>query len=324
MIKPWLLFWAAYLLLIPISTSASTKEVPLRVAYLVSDVRIPYWDILKRGIESRGNKTGIEVSVYSAENNRQKELENTVNALNSGVNGLIISPITSSSAVTILRLAAKEQVPVVIADIGADEGDYISYIASDNFTGAYALGNILADAFNQRGWKEATVGIIAIPQKRENGRARTQGFLRALEEEGFQASGLKQQVDFSYQETYLHAVALIKENPTLKALWLQGSDRYQAALDAIEDTGKTGQILLLSFDAEPEFPAMLADKHLVGAGMQQPFLMGEMAMSTLDRHLKGQPVRKTISLPVLAVSESNVGELLPQIHRNVLGMEERR
>ncbi|KKD62340.1 sugar ABC transporter substrate-binding protein [Grimontia sp. AD028] len=302
----------------------SASENTPRVAYLVSDARIPFWDILKRGIVHRGEELGFEVDVYSAENSKQQELKNTMKALKSGISGLIISPTNSSSAVTILKLAKKAGVPVVIADIGADDGDYISYIASDNFTGAYDLGLILSEAFTSRGWQDATVGIISIPQKRENGRARTQGFLRAIDEKGYRSAGLKQQVDFSYQETYDHAIALIEANPDLKGLWLQGSDRYQAALDAIRDAGKKGKILLLCFDAEPEFPSMLENRKLVGAGMQQPFLMGEMAISTLQKHLQGKPVKKTISLPVLAVSETNVDSLMPQIRRNVLGMEDSR
>ncbi|NGN99613.1 substrate-binding domain-containing protein [Grimontia sp. S25] len=317
-----LLFLGLCLTLFTFHSSAS-ENTP-RIAYLVSDARIPFWDILKRGIEHRGQELGFEVDVYSAENSKQKELKNTIAALNSGISGLIISPTNSSSAVTILKLAKKANVPVVIADIGTDEGDYISYIASDNFTGAYDLGLIISEAFSSRGWNDATVGIISIPQKRENGRARTQGFLRAIEEKGYQSAGLKQQVDFSYQETYDHATALINANPDLQGLWLQGSDRYQAALDAIKDTGKKGDILLLCFDAEPEFPALLESGTLVGAGMQQPFLMGEMAISTMHKHLQGKAVKKTISLPVLAVSESNVDALMPQIRRNVLGMDDGR
>ncbi len=47
--------------------------------------------------------------------------------------------------------------------------------------------------------KEGTVGIIAIPQKRTNGKDRTLGFIQALDEESIKVSGIYQQVDFSYE-----------------------------------------------------------------------------------------------------------------------------
>jgi len=290
-----------------------------RLAYLVSDSRIPYWDIMKRGIESRAESLGYELTVYSAENNAKQEVGNAINAIKNRVDGIILSPTNSSAAVTLLKLARDAQIPVVIADIGADGGDYVSYIASDNHEGAYLLGRLLTDAMHQKKMDKGSVGIIAIPQKRANGKARTAGFMQALNEAGIKSAGIRQQVDFSYKETYDFARELILTHPELRALWLQGSDRYQGALDAIADTGKTGQILLICFDAEPEFIGMIEKGRLAGAGMQQPFMMGEEAVRAMDRHLKALPVRQSMLLPVLAVSMENLNSLLPTIRRNVLG-----
>ncbi|WP_372988390.1 substrate-binding domain-containing protein [Marinobacter sp.] len=290
-----------------------------RLAYLVSDLRIPFWSIMARGITHKADQLGYQVLVYSAENVARNELAYTVSAIEEGVDGILISPTNSSAAATILKLAERANIPVVISDIGAKADNYVSYIESDNFQGAYDLGKMLAQALHNNGWMKGSVGIIAIPQKRANGKARTEGFLQALEEHGVKSAGLYQQSDFSYRETYEFTRRLIEDNPTLRAVWLQGSDRYQGALDAISEAGKSGEILLICFDAEPEFVNMIDQGTLVGAGMQQPFLMGEKAVETMHRHLAGQTVDKLQQLPVLTVSEDNLQQLLPVIHRNVLG-----
>ena len=220
-----------------------------------------------------------------------------------------------------LKLAERAGIPVVVSDIGADRDNYVSYIKSNNYQGAYDLGEILASALMQKRWQSGTVGIIAIPQKRDNGKARTRGFLDALEERGIRSAGLVQQSDFSYRETYDFTRQLIAQNPDLRALWLQGSDRYQAALNGIADSGKTGEILLICFDAEPEFIDMIADGRLVGAGMQQPFLMGEKAVDTMDLYLQGQNVKKVQQVDVLPVSNRNLDQWMPLIMRNVLGQQ---
>ena len=299
-----------------------------QIVYLVSDARIPFWDILKRGVESRANALGYKVTVYSAENNAKREMELTAQAIKAKVDGIVLSPTNSSAAVTLLKLAKSAAIPVVIADIGSDGGDYVSYIASDNHEGSYQIGKVLARAMQAgEGGKAGSVGrvgsvgIIAIPQKRTNGRARTAGFMKAMDEAGIKGAGIRQQVSFSYQETYDFARELIAANADLGALWLQGSDRYPAALAAIADAGKKGQIHLVSFDAEPEFLQLIPRGTLVGAAMQQPFLMGEKAVETLHAHLMGRPVSKQILLPILPVSTQNIAKMLPEIQRNVLGMK---
>jgi ribose transport system substrate-binding protein len=291
-----------------------------RLAYLVSDLRIPFWQIMARGIRNSAAASGFQVDVYSADNDAKKEMEHTVAVIRSGVDGIIVSPTNSTACTVILKLSRQAGIPVVIADIGTDGGDYVSFIASDNLDGAYRIGKILAERMGELGWQKGTVGIIAIPQKRVNGQLRTAGFMKAMEEAGIKGAGLEQQVDFSYQETYRHARSLIAANPGLRAIWLQGSDRYRGALDAIADAGRKGEILLLTFDAEPEFLDLIPRGVLVGAAMQQPFLIGEEAVRAMGHFLRGLPVEKRIQLPILAVSARNLKEQLPLIKRNVLGM----
>ncbi len=300
--------------------AAEAKEVR-KLAYLVSDIRIPFWDIMARGIRASAKQHGYDVKVYSANNSAKTELQNFVKARDSKVAGIIVSPTTSSACVTILSLAKKAGIPVVISDIGTDGGDYVSYISSNNEEGAYQIGKVLAERMVELGWQDGRVGIIAIPQKRLNGQARTAGFMKAMREAGIKGAGLEQQVDFSYQETYDFAKAMIKNNPDLRAIWLQGSDRYKGALDAIKAAGKSGEILLVTFDAEPVFLDLIPKGILVGAAMQQPYFMGETAVKQMDLHLKGQQVEQNKQLEVLAVSTKNIAEKLPLIKRNVLGME---
>ncbi|MBT3204817.1 MAG: substrate-binding domain-containing protein [Gammaproteobacteria bacterium] len=301
----------------------SKVQINKNLAYLVSDRRIPFWDIMSRGIENAARELGYEVRVYSAENNAKNELKATITAIKSKVSGLIISPTNSSASVTILKLAKKAGIPVVISDIGTDQGDYVSFISSNNKDGAYQIGKVLTEKMISVGWQSGSVGIIGIPQNRLNGQMRTAGFVQALDEAGIKSASLKQQSTFSYQETYEYSKTLINNHANLRAIWLQGSDRYQAALDAIADANKTGEILLLCFDAEPVFLELIPQGILVGAAMQQPYLMGEKAVYSMDRHLRGKAVEKNQQLNVLAISTKNINDKLPIIHRNVLGIEEK-
>lgn len=308
-----------FLFLCSLNANQSNKKI----VYIVSDLEIPFWQIMSKGIKEKANEFGYEVDIYSSQNLKKNELENLAIALSSKIDGLVISPINSSSAVTLLEIAKTKNIPVVIADIGSDSEDYLSFISSDNQNGAYELGKILTKYMKELEInKEGTVGIIAIPQKRANGKARTLGFMEALNEENIKSAGLYQQVDFSYKETYNYSKKLIDENKNLRAIWLQGSDKYKGALDAIKDSKKEGKIALICFDAEPEFLEMIPKGILIGSAMQQPYLMGQEAVISLDNFFNKKEVVKEKKLPILAISKDNIEEKLQTIKLNVLGIKE--
>ncbi len=140
-----------------------------QIVYMVSDLRIPFWQIMWGGIENEAKQLGYEAVVLSAENDAKTELENIIKAIALKPNGIILSPTNSSAAVTILKMAEQANIPVVISDIGTEGGTFVSYIESDNFSGAFQLAQILASAMKEKGWQNGEVGVVAIPQKRKNG-----------------------------------------------------------------------------------------------------------------------------------------------------------
>jgi len=292
-----------------------------KLIYIVSDIRIPFWEIMSKGIKNKSSNYDYDVEVYSSSNSAKIELENTVKAIRSKPDGLIISPTNSSACVTILKFAKEANIPAVILDIGTDRGEYLSYISSDNKTGAYNIGKVLVKKMQKLGYEDGSVAIVAIPQKRINGQERTRGFLKALSESKIKSVDLKQQITWTQAETYIYTKEFIKKYPNLRAVWLQGSDRYQGALDAINELDKKGEVLLLTFDAEPEFIELIQDDILVGSAMQQPYLMGQKAIEQFYNYFNKKEVIKNIQMPILAISKDNIKEKLPLIKRNVLGIE---
>lgn len=291
-----------------------------KIAYIVSDTNIPFWNIMAKGIKNSASNLGYTLDIYNSNNDTKTELESTIKAIKEKVTAIIVSPTSSSACVTILKLAKTANIPVVISDIGTDGGDYLSYISSNNKEGAYNLGKILTKKMVSLGLQNGKVGIIAIPQKRLNGQDRTSGFMQAINEANIKSADIKQQITFSYQETYDYSKELIAKYPDLKAIWLQGSNRYQGALDAIKDSGKKGKILLICFDAEPEFLELIPKDILIGSAMQQPYLMGQKAIEIVDEYLKGKKVEKNLQIPILAISKENIKQNLPIIKKNVLGI----
>ena len=300
---------------------ASENTSNNKIIYLAPDMNIPFWQIMAKGIKNTINSKNYKFEIYNSNNSAKKELELVVKAIKEKVSGIIVSPSNSSACVTILKLAKNANIPVVISDIGTDAGNYVSYISSNNKKGAYDIGKILAKKMINKKWEKGKVGIIAIPQKRLNGQERTAGFMKALNEDNIKGADIKQMVKWTKEETYNFTKQFILNYPDLRAIWLQTSNLYAGAIKAIKDMKKEKEILLIAFDAEPEFLKLIPEEKIVASGMQQPCLMGETAAQTMLKHLNGEKVKKDIQIPILAITTENINTKLKLINRNVLGIK---
>lgn len=72
---------------------------------------------MSKGIKEEASKVGYSIEVYSSNNSNKTEIENLVKAINNKVDGIVLSPINSSNAVFLLKLAKDVNIPVVISDI---------------------------------------------------------------------------------------------------------------------------------------------------------------------------------------------------------------
>ena len=239
-----------------------------------------------------------------------------------GVAGICLSPTDSSTAPSVLALAARAKIPVVISDIGTNGGDYVSFVISDNFQGAYSVGQALAAALKAKGWTDGSVGIIAISQARKNGQARTAGFRKAMQEAGItKEAGLQQMATYTTDETFKFTQDMLTANPGMRGLWVQTDQPTQGALRAVKAGRREGGVLVAAFDGTPELVELIEKGDVVGSGMQQPFLMGQKSAEALLAHLDGKTVEKQVDVPILAVTPGNVAQMLPTIKQTVFAGE---
>jgi len=292
-----------------------------KIIYLVPHMDIAFWKIMAKGIKNGTDLLGYDLEILSADYSAKKELENTIEAINKKVDGIIVSPSSSSACNTILKFIKKANIPVVISDIGANSSDYVSYISSNNMQGAYEIGKFLSNKMIDKGFQKGDVGIIAVSQKRLNGIQRTSGFLKAMDESNIKVTELKQLTTRTQEESYNITKEMIKNHPNLRAIWIQTSNIYKGVIKAINEEKKQKDILLVSFDAEPEFLDLIPKDIILASAMQEPYLMGKTALVNMDNHLNGMEVEKNIQLPILLISKENIKEKLPLIKLHVLGIE---
>lgn len=299
--------------------AAAAKDI----VYLTPGLDLPFWRYLSKGIEATVKEKGFGYQALDSHNSAQNQLQNAQDSIARGVAGIIISPTDSSTAPSVLTLAKRAGIPVVIADIGTNSGDYSSFIISDNYRGAHDVGMALAQALKKKGWESGSVGIVAISQARKNGQARTKGFLDGLKDGGFtgKQAGLQQMQSYTADETFKFTQDMLTANPGMRGLFVQTDQPAIGALRAIKAARRDGQVLLAAFDGIPEFVDLLKSGQIVVSGMQQPYLMGERSGEAMLTTLDGKTPEKEITVPILAVTSENIDKELPTVKKTVFANE---
>src|SRR5690606_35084577 len=245
------------------------------VVYLTPGLDLPFWRYLSKGVEKVATENGYSFQALDSANSAQTQLKNAQDAIARGVAGIVLSPTDSSTAPSVLGLAKRANIPVVIADIGTNSGDYVSFIISDNREGAHGVGQALAEALKEKGWTDGSVGLITISQARKNGQARTQGFRDAMKEAGItKEAGLQQMQSYTADETFKFTQDMLTANPDMRGMFIQTDQPTVGALRAIKSARRDDGVLVAAFDGIPEFVDMLKKGEIVASGMQQPHLMG--------------------------------------------------
>ncbi len=302
----------------PRPAEAAAKEI----VYLTPGLDLPFWRYLSKGIESVAKQKGYDYHALDSHNSAQTQLQNAQDAIARKVAGIIISPTDSSTAPSVLQLAKEAGIPVVIADIGTNSGDYVSFIISDNYEGAHGVGQALAAALKAKGWESGSVGLVTISQARKNGQARTAGFRAAMKEAGItKEAGLQQMQSYTADETFKFTQDMLTANPDMRGMFIQTDQPAIGALRAIKAARRQGEVLVAAFDGIPEFVPLLKSGQLVVSGMQQPYLMGVRSAEAMFKHLEGGTPEKQILVPILVVTSDNIEKLLPTVKETVFANE---
>lgn len=298
---------------------AQSKEI----VYLTPGLDLPFWRYLSKGVEAVATDRGYSYQALDSHNSAQTQLQNAQDAIARGVAGIVISPTDSSTAPSVLSLAEKAGIPVVIADIGTNSGDYVSFIISDNYEGAYGVGEALAAALKEKGWEDGSVGLVTISQARKNGQARTKGFRDGLVAGGVETeeAGLQQMQSYTAEETFKFTQDMLTANPDMRGLFVQTDQPTIGALRAIKAARRSGEVLVAAFDGIPDFVELLKNEEIVASGMQQPYLMGVRSAEAMFEHLDGGTPDKEIVVPILVVTSKNIEELLPTVKETVFANE---
>ncbi|WP_025755252.1 sugar ABC transporter substrate-binding protein [Mycoplasmopsis cricetuli] len=302
---------------IAINNRSSSKE---NITLILSTRSNPFFIEIENAVKNKLKDSNYNLIVLDSENDDSKQSQNISNAISLDSKAILINAVNSSTAWEGgIKNVYTKQIPVIAIDrsiITSQENGITQTIASNNIAGAKDIAKWFKSEYpNAFNFNVFHLGGVAGAQAALD---RAKGF-----KQGFEKDYLTSEIaDFNREK------ALEKTNIVLQSrgneFKIIFADNDEMALGAIEAIKKqnyqaistkpfdvtNGKYYVLGFDGTKDALNLVANGTLTATVIQQPKLMGELAVEAILDILKGKQVEKTKDAATLVVSKTNVNNYL--------------
>ena len=220
-----------------------------KIGLVVSTLNNPFFVSLKEGAEQKAKDMGMELVVLDSQNDPAQELANVEDLLTQGVSLILINPTDSDAVGNAIIAANNKNVPVVTLDRGANQGEVVSHIASDNVAGGVMAGEHIVSLLGGKGKVVELEGIAGTSAARDRG----QGFNDAIAGTEIEVVA-KQVADFDRTKGLSVMENILQAQPEIDAVFAHNDEMALGAQKAIEASGR--EIIIVGFDATDDAVAL--------------------------------------------------------------------
>ncbi|MGY4676249.1 ribose ABC transporter substrate-binding protein RbsB [Pasteurella sp. P03HT] len=284
---------SALILSLAVSGTALAKET---IALAVSTLDNPFFVTLKDGAQKKADELGYKLVVLDSQNDPAKELANVEDLTVRGVKVLLINPTDSEAVVNAVKMANRNNIPVITLDRGAVAGNVVSHIASDNVAGGKMAGDFIAEKLGAGAKVIQLEGIAGTSAARERG----EGFKQAIDAHKFDVLA-SQPADFDRTKGLNVMENLLASKGDVKAVFAQNDEMALGALRAIKAANK--HVLVVGFDGTEDGVKAVQTGKMAATIAQQPDLIGALGVITADKLLKGEKVDAKIPVDLKVISQ---------------------
>ena len=290
--------------------AAVVEQEPLLITAVVAEVGIPYFTTMHCGAIAAAEKYNVELNwAGPAEWDFNKQQPFIDGALALEPDGMIIVPTDPDALVTYVQTWMDDGIPVVTADVTLSDPVELMGIESDQYSGGVAAAKALFEITGGEG-SYYTVGTT--PGSYGAGQ-RLAGFIDTMKELNPDANILETcYANHDATKSAECVSAAIIGNPDLKGVYVAVSSIAAGAASAIIEQGKAGDIVLMSYDADPQQVQDLKAGIYGTLIAQDPYQMGWLAVETLAKYVRGEITKEEITqhmtVGMAALTQDNIDD----------------
>lgn len=288
-----------------------TDESNHTIALVMKTANNPFFINMEKGAREAADKLGVELIVQAAERevDVEKQMQIIENLIQRQVDALCITPSGSKEIVPAIVKANKAKIPVLVVDTRVDEttlneagGRIATFIGSDNFDGGKIAGEKIVKSLGGRGKVAVLEGIPG----HETGDARLSGFQEALKAQPGIEIIASQTANWERAHGYNVFQNILQSHPNIQGLFACNDMMALGALEAIASAGRTGEIIVVGFDAIDDARTAIRKGEMHGSIAQFPSEMGKLAVEKAFDLLNGKTIAEYIPTKIALVSKENL------------------
>ena len=285
------------MLVVGLSAGVAAQDVKLGLA--VSTLNNPFFVDLKDGAEAMAEEMGVEILTVDAQDDAASQLSSVEDLLIKQIDVLIVNPVDGNAVVAAITAANNAGVPVITVDRGAEGGDVLSHIASDNVAGGEMAGDFIAEQLGEEGKVVELQGIPGTSAARDRGK----GFNMSMDKYPGMEVIARQPAAFDRAEGMTVMENILQGNPEIDAVFAHNDNMALGAMEAIAAAGRSDEIMIVGFDAVNDAREAVAEGEMAATVAQKPDLMGEMAVETAIKVANGEEVDEYTPVPLELITE---------------------
>ena len=281
------------------------------IAFVMKTLNNPFFIDMQKGARYAADSLGINLIIQAAERevDAEKQLQIMENLIQRKVAAICITPSGSKEIVPGIGKANRAGIPVLVVDTRIDEqtlkesGGYIStFIGSDNVEGGRIAAEYIVGKLNHHGKIAVLEGIPG----HETGGARLKGFRDAISKIPGVEVVASQTANWERDQGYNVFQNILQSNPDIEALFACNDMMALGAVEAIAAAGKTGQIIVVGFDAVSDGRIAIQGGQMAGSVAQHPYEMGFVAIKKAMEVINGKVIPGDIPVTIELITREKL------------------
>src|SRR6266540_2002422 len=282
-----------------------------RIALVLKTANNPFFIDMQKGAEEAAKKLGVTLIVQAAERevDVEKQMQIIENLIQAKVAALCVTPSGSREIVPAIEKANRAAIPVVIVDTRVDpkamsesKGKIATFIGSDNYEGGKLAGEFIAKRLGGKGRVAVLEGIPG----HETGDSRLKGFRDSIKSTPGIEIVASQTANWERDQGFNVFQNILQSHPDVQAVFACSDLMALGALEAIAAAKKTGQIIVIGFDASDEARKAVLSGTMDATVAQSPATMGAMAVENAYHLIKGEPVKEEFVVPIKLITKETL------------------
>ena len=272
---------------------------PQTVGLSISTLNNPFFVDLRDGAQAAAKKANVNLVVLDGQNDSAREASQIEDLIQKKVAVIAINPTDSDAIVPTIKKINAAKIPVITVDRGANGGDVLAHIASDNVAGGRIAADYVGKRLNGKGSVVMLEGIAGTSAARDRGK----GFREGLKKYPGITLVAVQTADFDRAKGLTVMENILQAQKKIDAVFAQNDEMALGAIQAIEAAKRQKGMFVVGFDAIADALAAVKAGKMAATIAQQPKEMGRLAVEAAVKIINKQSVPKFTPVPLKLVTK---------------------